>query len=173
MLLTTEQASALIAGATSTKVTSALRVLRAHGLHPVRLRGRGHRGRGGQYRLTVAQVVAVLLFHCLAKLKIDDECRYALLLHIGRTPDEQLEAKLASGQHFVCRTGRRLVPELWREDSIDTIRVHRADTLRQLGLEVEAIDIRPFVGQLFEAARTLTSDPATTDTTTEGTAHDA
>ncbi len=157
MMLTVDQASKLVAGATQSRVRKILRALRAHGLTPVKMRGKGSgcMGQGGQWRVSLSQVTGMLLFHILKG--IDDDCRHALMRHVASTPDEQLEAKLATGQHYLVKTGSRCVPELWPLEAARLIERERADMLRQLGLPLEIIDCRPFCEQLFAAARSLTT----------------
>lgn len=163
MLLTVRQATELLSGATREDIYSVVRVARDHGLKPIKLKGRGNSGKGGRYHFSVSQIVGILSYHILRKTGLDAECRRSLLLHIGNQADEQIEAKLARGQHFVLKTGTRCVPELWTMDQIRVIETQRADVIQQLGLSLERIDLAPFIQQVFAAARTVVA--ATADQT--------
>lgn len=162
MLLTTDQAAELIGAATRTRVHSILRVCRDHGIAPIKIKGHGNRGQGGQLRLSCGQVVAVLAYHVLARTGLDHECRLALLKHIAALGDEGLEAKLAEGKSFIVKTGTRCVPELWPVEHARLIERERAGMLLQLSLSLEVIDLSPFIEQVFAAARKLAA-PTTAD----------
>lgn len=160
MLLNSDQAGALLSAATRVKFTSVMKVCRDHGIRPTKFRGPGGRGQGGRYLFSASQFAGILLFHVLRKTGLDGDVRAALLSHIAGLGDEALEAMLADGRHFVFKFGRRAVPELWTVEQINHVQTERADVLRQLGVTVEVIDIKPFISQLFAAARKLTSAPA-------------
>lgn len=116
------------------------RVMKSAGVRPVgkiRSQGLGHQLWG------VRHVYAAFVLGALTRLNADRTSALQLVRGLDRLSDEQLEAAIDHGRHYVMLAGRLVAPDLFFAENITEATDARAAALRSMGLDITAVDVRP------------------------------
>lgn len=149
----------------STAIAS--RVLRVSKMHTHRLFARlGFRptslkgGKGAySHRWGVRHLLGVMTTVALMKTGVPNDHAEGVGRTIGaESSDEQVEAAILDGRHYVLIVGRQPLPRLVSADAIRATEAEYADTVREYGLSISALDIRPLYDDLLAAVTAATQE---------------